>query len=213
MKLLIAIPCMAQVDTKFLLSVLGLDIYGVGAINYSVSESSVIYDARNQLAKKAVEEEFDRVLWLDSDMVFAPDLMKRLNARLDEGYDVVTGLYFGRRDPIKPIVYKNVGITEKEDGTQIPFALPYEDYPAEEMFKVAGCGFGACMMNVSALRKVAETKGLPFSPILGFGEDLSFCLRATECGIDIMCDPTIKLGHVAHVTISEETYKEGVYRA
>ena len=32
--------------------------------------------------------------------------------------------------------------------------------------------------------------------LLGFGEDLSFCIRAQELGRKIYCDSRIKMGHV-----------------
>ena len=35
-----------------------------------------------------------------------------------------------------------------------------------------------------------------FTPLPHFGEDLSFCIRARECGYEICCDPTIRIGHV-----------------
>ena len=72
-KTLIAIPCMDMVHTGFMRSLLGL--HHPGAVRYSLTMSSLIYDARNSLAKQAVTEGYDRVLWLDSDMDFAPDLM------------------------------------------------------------------------------------------------------------------------------------------
>ena len=33
-----------------------------------------------------------------------------------------------------------------------------------------------------------------FSPLIGAGEDISFCIRAKECGIDCYVDPQIALG-------------------
>ena len=41
----------------------------------------------------------------------------------------------------------------------------------------------------------------------GFGEDLSFCLRARELGAEIWCDSTIKLGHVGTAVYDEDSYR------
>ena len=103
MKTLIAIPCMDMIHTQFAASLLCME--KVGEIEIAFSRSSLIYDSRDKLAEKAIHEEFDRVLWLDSDMVFPPDTMKRMSARMDEGYEFISGLYFSRKIPIRPIIY------------------------------------------------------------------------------------------------------------
>lgn len=199
MKILVAIPCMDTVNTLFFTSVLQLQ--HVGQVEISVTTSSLIYDARNALGRKACEEGFDRVLWLDSDMTFHPDLMQQLSARLDEGYEMVSGLYFKRRQPVQPVIYKSCGSSEK-DGIMLPFAESYDDYP-EGLFQIAACGFGGVMMETKLIREVAEKFGLPFSPILGFGEDLSFCCKVAKLGHKMYCDSSVKLGHVGYKLYDE----------
>ena len=174
-------------------------------VDISFTMNSLVYDARNCLAKKACEEGYDRIMWIDSDMVFEPDLFERLSARLDEGFDFITGLYFSRRMPIIPMIYSEVACYLK-DGRQIPTSVEYRDYPKDSLFKVQGCGFGGCMMITKMVLDLAEKYGLPFSPILGFGEDLSFCQRATQAGYDLYCDSSIKLGHMSHCIVQETDY-------
>lgn len=208
MKTLIAIPCMDMVHTIFMKSVMGMD--RVGQTKFAFSCSSLIYDARNGLAKQAIEEGFDRVLWLDSDMDFEPDLLKQLSADMDEGRELVSGLYFKRKAPVKPVIYESLGYYKDEDGGDAvtPVAIAYEDYPEDSVFPIAGCGFGGCLVSVDLIKRVKDEFGLPFSPILGFGEDLSFCLRATKLGVEMFCDSRVKLGHVGLGTITEDTYKQ-----
>lgn len=205
MKTLIAIPCMDMVHTTFMKSVLGLN--RTGDCRFSITCSSLVYDARNTLAKQAVTEGFDRVLWLDSDMDFSPDLLSVLSADMDEGRELVSGLYFKRKAPIKPVVYKEVGYFHNEqEDTVTPIAVSYEDYPKDTIFPIAGCGFGGVLVSVDLINRVGEKFGLPFSPILGFGEDLSFCKRVSELGVEMYCDSRVKMGHVGLGTITEETY-------
>lgn len=205
MKTLIALPCMDMVHTVFLKSLIGMD--RVGQVKFAFSCSSLIYDARNTLAKQAVTEGFDRVLWLDSDMDFEPDLLKRLSEDMDEGRELVSGLYFKRKAPVKPVIYQHLGLVKTIDGEGVtPVAVPYEDYPKDSVFQIAGCGFGGCLVSVNLIKRVGEKYGLPFSPVMGFGEDLSFCSRATQLGVDLYCDSRVKMGHVGLGTITEETY-------
>ena len=210
MKTLVAIPCMDMVNTLFMRSLLGMR--RTGKTEFGIACSSLVYDARNTLARKAIVEKFDRVLWLDSDMVFDPDFMERLNADLDEGRDVISGLYFTRKLPLKPVIFNECGYYRRNEETRevIPTAKTYYDYPKDSIFEVAACGFGGVLMNTSLLAEVEAKYGLPFAPIVGFGEDISFCLRVTELGKKIYCDSRAKMGHVGYSTITEETYAKGI---
>lgn len=202
MKTLVAIPCHEMVQAMFCKSLLGMR--PVGETEYTFVMGSLIYDARNKIAEKAIKEGFDRTIWFDSDMVFQPDTIERIQARMDDGLNLVSGLYFSRKPPYNPVVYKELAMVEVSNG-KIPDAVPYDDYP-QEPFEIAACGFGCCGVTVDLLKKVRDKFGLPFSPIMGFGEDLSFCLRLADLGIKMFCDPTIKAEHIGYCAISEEHF-------
>lgn len=200
MKTLIAIPCMDMMHTDFVRSLVGMKIEG--EVQFTFAQASLIYDGRNLLANAAIDKGFERVLWLDSDMMFSPDLFRRLHERIDQGAELVTALCFARKAPIRPTIYRKCGLF---DG--VPTAESYHGYPEDSFFRVEACGFGACMTTVTLLRKVRDKYGLPFSPVAGFGEDLSFCLRARELGTELWCDSGIKVGHVGTSVYDEALYK------
>lgn len=203
MKTLVAVPCMDMVQTSFMNSLLRLMSVDETKISFRVS--SLVYDSRNLLAGEAVSQGYDRILFLDSDMVFQPDLLIRLSKDMDEGRDYVCGLFFRRKPPYKPVIYKDLHY--HRDGLKLDMKLePYLDYPQNEIFEVAGSGFGAVMMTTELVNKVGDKFGYPFSPEMGFGEDLSFCWRVKQLGIPMYCDSSVKVGHVGMGTISEETY-------
>ena len=203
MKTLVAVPCLDMVQTSFMKSLLRLMSVDETQISFRVS--SLVYDSRNLLAGEAVSQGYDRILFLDSDMVFQPDLLIRLSKDMDEGRDYVCGLFFRRKPPYKPVIYKDLHY--HRDGLKLDMKLePYLDYPQNEIFEVAGSGFGAVMMTTELVNKVGDKFGYPFSPEMGFGEDLSFCWRVKQLGIPMYCDSSVKVGHVGMGTISEETY-------
>ena len=203
MKTMIAIPCMDMVHVAFMHSLLYLD--KTGETSVVLESGSLIYDSRNKLLQRAIEAEVDRIFWLDSDMEFKPDTMTRLAADLDEGYDFVTGLYFKRRPPYSPVIYKECAVHQFDDGTLWPAAISYDDYPKDQIFEIDACGFGAVMMNVSAAKTLIDKLGkMPFMPVAGFGEDLSFCLRMKDVGIKMVCDSRVKLGHIGYRTFTGE---------
>ena len=196
---------MDMMNTHFVASLLSLD-KGDGA-PVSFLQNSLVYDARNLLASQAIDNGFDKVLWLDSDVTFSPDLLTRLSADMDEGRELVCGICVKRKAPIEPCIYKAVYTTTEKDGKIMPHADPYYDYPHDEIFEIAACGFGAVLTSVDLLRRVYEKCGLPFSPQIGFGEDLSFCKRVEALGVPMYCDSRVKVGHVGYTIFTEETYK------
>ena len=207
MKTLIAIPCMDMIHADFVRSLLSLEISG--ECQYTFAQSSLIYDARNQLAEIAVKGGFDRVLWLASDMQFPASTFRRLHEHLDLGAEMATGLYFGRRPPFGPIIYRDVRLENRGERFLTPVAESYDDYPRDEVFDVAACGFGCVMTSVGLLRRVAEKYGPPFTPVSGLGEDLSFCMRVRDLGAQIRCDSSLTLGHVGLMVYTEESFRAG----
>lgn len=194
-KTLIAIPAMDLCPVPFAYSLATLRRDCPSRI--SIISGAAIHEARNKLAEEAVESGCDRVLWLDSDMSFDDDLMIRLGEDLDQGWDMVCGIYFKRRLPVTPVIYKAI---DAEGGRTEVFA----DYPRDSLFEIAGCGFGAVMMKAELLRRMIDN---PFTPYGNLSEDLSFCLRAGNIGARIGCDSRVKVGHVGQMTYGETLYR------
>lgn len=205
MRTLICIPAMDSVHTSFMRSLLSLR--PVGEVQFAITQSSLVYDARNILAVQAITGVYDRTLWLDSDMTFEPDLMEKLSSTMDKGYDLVSALYFTRKPPHRPVIYDGCRVFE-EEGKKRSVAIWYDDYPENSIFDIEACGFGGVMCTTKLLNDIREKFGAPFSPLHGFGEDLSFCIRATNLGAKMVCDSSIKMGHTASFIVNEELYKE-----
>ena len=92
---------------------------------------------------------------------------------LADDKDIVSGMYFRRSHPYSLVAFDELDIENKK----------FKD--AEVLFNVAA-KFGCW-----------------FDPINGFGEDLSFCWRARECGYEVYLDPKVSCGHVGHVVVTE----------
>ena len=209
MKTLIAIPCMDTMPTGFVQSLLYLE----KGENVSVcfKANSLVYDSRNLLSLSAIEEKFDRVLWIDSDMMFTKDSMNILMKDMDDSKaDFVTGIYFKRHSPYTPVVYDELdepGIDK--DGKPVPHVHNYVDYPTDSIFPVKGCGFGFCLTSVPLLKRVWDTFGPAFSPYPWAGEDISFCHRVNQLGVPILCDSRVSCGHIGTFVYTEAMTKRG----
>lgn len=207
MKTMIAVPCMDVVPVQFMMSLMCLD--KDEEVSLCCPSGSLVYDSRNQIIQKAMEAGVDRIMWFDSDMTFQPDTMQRFHNMLDQGFEIVSGLYFKRRPPYTPVIFEECYIKE-EGGLKYPTHKFYENYPKDTIFEVAAFGFGGVMMTMDAVRRITEKFGnFPFMPVAGFGEDMSFCLRAKEAGVKLWCDSTIKLGHVGYHAFGEKEYEGG----
>lgn len=209
MKVLIAIPCMDTVPVQFLKSLVTLETDGA-EICYELASGSLIYDSRNNLLETAKKVNADRIMWFDSDMVFQPDTLRRLGEDIDNGCEIVSGLYFGRRPPSNPIIFSDCDIVQITPNQILPLSTRFLDYPKDELFEVAGFGFGCVLMTTEAASKVTDDMGLyPFMPLGGFGEDLSFCIRAKRAGIKLWCDSRVKCGHVGYKEFTEADFCGG----
>lgn len=200
MRTMIAVPCMDMVHTLFMASMISLR--KPEGTEVAIASCSLVYESRHTLALKAINDGFDRVLWLDSDMSFDPDLLERLSADLDQGLDFVCGLYFTRKNPVQPCVYEVCRQKKKKTGELMPTIESFREIP-DGLFEIEGCGFGAAMMTTDLIRSAGP---LPFFPADGFGEDLSFCRRAREAGATLYCDGRIRVDHIGTTLINESSW-------
>ena len=200
MNILVAVPSMDEVPVNFAQALAMLQKVDNTAIAFQTG--SLVYTSRNELAKTAIKMEADYVLWLDSDMVFEPTLLKdMLNTMKENDIDFLTGAYFKRVEPYSPVLYDKLRV----EGNFCDFHA-LEDVP-NELFTVEGCGFGCVLMSLDVIISVLGKFAQSFQPLNGMGEDLSFCYRARECGYEIWCDPGIRLGHVAKTIVTREFFE------
>lgn len=201
MKTFIAVPSMDTVPALFCQSLALLQRAGDTMIGFEVG--SLVYNARNNLARQAVKSEADYVLWLDSDMVFGPDLLQRMMKVCTENdIDFLTGLCFRRKPPYTPTLFDK--LEKVGNGASYTALMSVPD----GRFKVGGCGFAGVLMSLDVILSVmAKFEGRMFDPLPGFGEDLSFCWRARQCGYDIWCDSDIELGHVGNIIVTRKYFE------
>lgn len=199
MKILIAVPSMDDVPARFAQSLAMLRKVGECAISFQIG--SLIYTSRNELAFRAIEMGADYVLWLDSDMVFDPDLLEKLVADMSEGVDMVSGVYYRRVPPFTPVMFDKMEMGDgKFDWSE------FQDLP-DKMFEAGAVGFGCVLMRTSVLMAVFAKFSDMFGPLLNAGEDIAFCWRARQCGLKVWVDPNIQAGHVTKTIVDQKFYK------
>lgn len=200
MKIFIAIPSMDTVPALFCQSLALLQRAGDTVVGFEVG--SLVYNARNNLARQAIKAEADWVLWLDSDMVFAPDFLQRmLKVCTENDIDFLTALCFRRKPPYTPTLFDRLEKIDKGASYTTIMSVP------EGRFQVGGCGFAGVLLSTDVLLSVASKfDGRMFDPIDGFGEDVTFCWRARQCGYEIWCDSDISMGHVGQCVVTRDFF-------
>lgn len=194
MKLLIAIPAMDFMHTESVKSLIGLvtKLKSDGVdFEVRIESGTLVYLARDKLARYAMNKGFTDVLWLDSDMVYTDEILEDLQF---SGEPFVTGICHGRRKPYLSCLFTSYW----------PEVARWDkDYPTNT-FEVAACGFAAVLIKTEILRAVIEKFNTAFTPTEYFGEDVAFCDRAKQLGYKVYAEPGVRLGHIGHITIYPE---------
>lgn len=188
MKILLGMPTVGTIPTRTVISL--LQVVERGKVEPMIVTGSLVYDSRDAIAQYAIDNDYDYILYADSDMVFSADDLKKL---LAHDADIVSGLYLTRDGTDRPVVYKQV-ITRR----RFPYRQPklIVDDTSTGFAPVSACGFGFALVKVEVVKCMAKKYKSLFEPFKGVGEDIAFCIRAKQCGYTIYCDRDVKLGHV-----------------
>lgn len=198
MRLLIGVPTLDYVNADFLkcLARLLMKLKGDNIdFDLMIESGTLVYLARERIARKALDDHFTHVLWLDSDMIFNVGILEKLMA---SGKDFVTGIYHARRKGYGSCIFKSI---EPDIGVE-----RFEEYP-EELFQIAACGFGCVLTSSYLLSNVYLHNNTCFTPLPWLGEDIAFCKRATDLGYKLWCEPSVVCGHIGLTPIYPEDHE------
>jgi hypothetical protein len=166
--------------------------------------SAAIDRTRSEMATAVLDEGFDEVMWIDSDIVFEADDVARLRSH---------------ELPIAAGVYAKRGT----GGLALHLEADCHELRVGEgggLTTIRYVGFGFVLIRRQVFADVATTFALPScntkfgSPVTPYflpmviedaqaaggywylGEDYAFCERARRAGHAVVVDSTIRLGHV-----------------
>lgn len=151
-------------------------------IDFLVYKGCDIVSARTWLVREALKKDATHLLFVDHDMLFPYDAIKRLVAHKK---DIVSVEYHKRKFPLEKVT-KPVA---EESTTEL-----YEG-------KVLGTGF--MLIDLSIFRNKEKPMGEPWFNFgrdsqgqLALGEDAWFVNTARDAGYESWVDPTIKVRHL-----------------
>jgi len=182
-KLAIGIPTLGTVDYRFASSLMAL---GIPENTRVVWLPRVMIDfARNQIVQSVLEEpdfQFEKILFLDDDMTFPPDIYFQLDAH---NKDIVGVLAFKRRGDFAPCVYA------KKDKDYFPI-IP------NKFCEVDAIGSSVLLVKTEVFKKIKHPWFETYYDENGkhWSVDMDFSIKAGNAGLKIYCDPSAEIGHI-----------------
>jgi GT2 family glycosyltransferase len=170
---------------------------------------NTLSDRRNDAARTLLDSDATWLLFVDSDMGFAPDAVDRLLLAADPtDRPIVGGLCFGfqQRDPdgMGGFDMKPFPTLFDFDGTS--FRIRW-DYERDTVTKVDATGCAFLLIHRDVLAKFDGTwfdRARLGDELLG--EDISFCARAGELGFPIHVHTGVRTSHYKSLWLSEAHY-------
>lgn len=193
MKIAVCIPCGDLLHSRFMIRVCALqrwhrEHFPEDCLDIRIAAGTLIETSRNTLANNALAEGADAILWLDSDMVFPPSLLARLLAHNKE---IVAANYSTRRQ-------EDIGTVAFDRSTTDGWV---NSFGKAGLQKINSIGMGAMLVRMDVLRKMPKPWFIiGYNPSNDFyvGEDIYFCNKATQLGVDVWVDHDLsqETGHL-----------------
>ena len=165
--------------------------------------------ARNELLNMFMKgdangEPYDYFLWADTDIIFG---YEDLAVLLQSDKDIAGSVYFALNRSSESFVVA----LKREEGSPGTFGnLKVDDcYESDgrpkDPIRVDGLGCGFTLIKRSVIESLAPIKRLwPYAESgeeEGYGEDLTFCLRAAEKGHESWLVPLSQVGHIKEIVL------------
>jgi len=189
-KLLIAIPTSRYIETECFQCLYEQKIPNCKTELF-VPNSYSIDISRNTIAKYAMDNKFDYVFYLDSDIMLPKNGIKNL---LSHDKDIVSGVYAYKQLGRNDVVLKRYTKDDPED---------YDDLSVNEVIEsknriisVDGFGFGCVLLKTEVFKNI---KFPYFVYTQNLGEDIYFCQKAKLAGFELLVDTKVLCGHVGTV--------------
>jgi methyltransferase family protein len=147
---------------------------------------------RNMMIQGALDNDCTHVLFLDDDMIFKPDILKKL---IEHDKDVVTGLYPMRNFPHYPVAFDK----RFANGFNRHVHLKPE---VNGLVEITNCGFGCVLIKTEvfkALKKPWVTLGELEAD--GWCDDIAFFNKVADAGFKMYCDTSVIVDHMMTIHV------------
>lgn len=139
---------------------------------------------REDLVADARDDGATHMLFIDTDLIFPADAAVRL---LAHGVDVIGANYHMKIEA--PVPISTIKLNDNEGGGVALIGKP----PETPSFKCAAIPTGLMLIDMTVFDRLDQ----PYFPCeMPVGEDIAFCRKVRDAGMDVWCDQTIAVGHI-----------------
>ena len=165
--------------------------------------------ARNELAQRCIDEEYDYLWFMDDDHSFAPDLLQKLlEAAVTYDLPIVNPLCTTRTAPFHLVTFAANPDPESKDR-YLPISL--EGAPGEGIVELEAGGCAGMLIRRDVLEAVKKwgqhnvdprsLEARPWFEYTDTSEDILFCEKAKDAGFGIYADLSARLGHITTAVV------------
>ncbi len=150
-------------------------------MRFIVKISPYVHENRERVAEDFLKTDYTHLFFVDSDMYFQPDVLDKL---LASDKDIIGAQYYRRnetkdKDPVVPTRYD----------------MPGMSYP-NRIFVNYAAGTGCLLIKREAFEKIPKPWFGLGTEDNWLGEDVFFCKKAKENGIETWMDAGLAVGHI-----------------
>lgn len=164
---------------------------GVG-VNLSMHIGGYAAHNRNEAVRLAKEHKSDYLMFIDNDMQFPASGIQRL---LDADKEII-GVHYNARPKPGGQVVSTVKLRDPNNDPQFGQVIASE-IPAQ-LFTCFAVGTGFTLIKMGVFDKLQFPYFVSGQMENGeaFTEDVYFCSKAKEAGIEVWVNPTVKMSHI-----------------
>lgn len=135
------------------------------------------------------------VWFLDDDLTFRPDVLKKLLARMDaDGLEAIVPLSFRRQPPFRALWFQEIAPALDAMMETVP--------PPGQLVPLKASTFGGLLVRTSVLRRMKP----PYVALGQFvpdqwDDDLYFCRKLAATGCQLWGDPSVQFGHTTDMEV------------
>lgn len=175
---------------------------------------------RNELVKKAFEAGCTHILMIDTDQVYPHDTITKMHMLFEnENAKVVSAIVHRRYEPFDPLVFQ---IVRDINGVLRIMRMTDEEMFEPKVIRVGATGFGCIMFDMEIFNMISAPWFVDESYLscripkgeenIGSskqtaGEDIGFCFKLYEKGIQIFVDTTIMIDHLSLLAVNRGLYR------
>jgi len=170
----------------------------------NVVRPALVYEARNDIVKRAKEIKVKKLLMIDADMIFPTDALFRL---MDIQVPIAAGYFFSREKPHFPCAMRFA----QKDGKPLFDSkgnklLETCFFPNTGVQEVDGVGAAFTLYDMRVFEEISEPWFYPGA----YGEDIDLCVKARDKGMRIKVDTDLIIKHIGYSKeIGSEDFEQG----